>query len=109
MFPSDLQTNLARRSRAVLAAAHSLLIVEHDHDVDWEVDQEPGRAQHPHRERLKAAWRTQERRRGGSVPAREQVCLSPVGERDGHRRATPAMRAFPAPTAAETRRSSDRC
>ncbi len=96
MFASTAQSNLVGRSRALLAAARSLLNVEYDQDVDWEVDQEPAIAtQHPHRERLGAAWRGPDRRRAGQPPAREQVCLSPLPSRDSHRRATPTMRPLP--------------
>jgi hypothetical protein len=108
MFPSVLQTTVARRSRAVLASAQALLTVEHDHTVDWEVDQEPPAAQHPHRERLAAAWRAQHRRRGGALSAREHTCLSPLPSRSDHRQAAPTMRAFPALPSAETRRVTHR-
>jgi hypothetical protein len=111
MFASAIQTTLAGRSRALLATARSLLIVEDDRDVDWEVDQEPaGHGTHPHRERLGAAWGgPHRRRRPGQPPAREQVCLSPLPSRDPHRRATPTMHRVASPDSATARRSTASC
>ncbi len=90
----------------MLSAARTLLIVENDNDVDWEVDQETAAVQHPHRERLQAAWQAPERRRGGSLPRPTQVCLSPVASRQPHRTAPATMRAFARATSGETRRGA---
>jgi hypothetical protein len=106
MFASALQTDLARRSRAVLSAARALLIVEDDNDVDWEVDQEAAAVLHPHRGRLAAAWRAPQHRRRGSLPRPAQVCLSPVARHQAHRVAPATMRAFARPAAGETRRAA---
>lgn len=91
----------------MLSAARTLLIVENDHDIDWEVDQEIAGVAHPHRERLRPAWRAQQRRRGGSPPSPAQICLTPVPQRDDHRVAPASMRAFAKPPAAETRRTAN--
>jgi hypothetical protein len=67
------------RSRAVLSSVRSLLLLEDDANVDWEVDQERADVSpHPHRERLVAASRRHRARRAGQPPAAEQVCLSPL-------------------------------
>jgi hypothetical protein len=76
MFPSLRTSPLAKRSLDALRLARSFLLLEDDHDVDWEVDQdEPSPPPHPHRAPLRS--RAPTRRPGGSRPARH-VCLSPV-------------------------------
>lgn len=107
MFGSIINPNLAGRSRALLATARTLLLIEDDHDVDWEVDQETAAADpHPHRERLGAPWRPRHRRRPGQIPGREQVCLCPLPSRDGHRQAAPSMTRVAAAGSAERQRAA---
>lgn len=91
----------------MLFAARGILTVETDNRVDWEVDQETVAPEHPHRERLRATWRAQDRRRAGALPAVAQICLSPVPQRTGHRTAPATMRAFARPQPAEARRTAD--
>jgi hypothetical protein len=88
---------LARRLLGALLTTRSFLLLEDDHDVDWEVDgDEPTGPQarglrsstrseahghggvHPHRMALRS--RIGERRPGAGVP-REQVCLCPLPPR----------------------------
>jgi hypothetical protein len=76
MFPSSRTSTLAQRALDALRLARSFLLLEGDHDVDWEVGQdEPAQATHPHRESLRG-WHTA-RRPGQPAPA-PQVCLSSV-------------------------------
>lgn len=94
MFVPAIPTPFASftgRSRAVLSAVRSLLLLEDDADVDWEVDQERAAATpHPHRGRLGAASRRRARR-PGQPPAAEQVCLSPLRGAPGPDRPAPVV------------------
>jgi hypothetical protein len=84
MFPHGRTSKLAQRALGALMLARSFLLLEDDHEVDWEVGQvERGHASHPHRAPLRGGLAR--RRRPGQLPAAVQVCLSPVG------RAAPAQ------------------
>jgi hypothetical protein len=76
MFPSSRTSTLAQRALDALRLTRSFLLLEDDHDVDWEVGQdEPTQAIHPHRAPLRG--RRAARRRGQPAPA-PQVCVSPI-------------------------------
>ncbi len=76
MFPPPRTSKLAQRALGALRVAHSFLLLEDDHEVDWEVDQdEPTPPPHPHRGRR--AGGALQRRPGTPVPT-YHVCLSPV-------------------------------
>jgi len=78
MFCSSRTSTLAQRALGALRLTRSFLLLEDDYDVDWEVDQsEHLRAPHPHRVPLRGRVSV---RRGGQPPAREHVCLCPVGQ-----------------------------
>jgi hypothetical protein len=91
MFPSTPKSKLAQRALGAARVARSFLLLEDDHDVDWEVDQDERRhAPHPHRAPLRRGCA---RRRPGEPPAPPHVCISPVG------------RVAPAPPRARARRA----
>jgi hypothetical protein len=76
MFPPSETSKLAQRALGALRIGRSFLLLEDDHDVDWEVGQdEYWPVAHPHRAPLR---RGSVERRAGQVPARPQPCLSPV-------------------------------
>ena len=54
-----------------LRMVRSFLLLEDDHDVDWEVGQD----EHPHRRTVE---RQRRERRPGAIEGREQVCSCPV-------------------------------
>jgi len=86
MFPSSRTSALAQRALDALRLTRSFLLLEDDHDVDWEVDtDEPTQAAHPHRAPLRGHPR--ERRPGRQAPA-TQHCLSPVQRTAPRARAT---------------------
>jgi hypothetical protein len=79
MFPSARTSTLAQRALDALRLTRAFLLLEDDHDVDWEVGRD-GRVQasHPHRAPLRG--RLTARRPGQTAPA-PQVCLCPVPQR----------------------------
>ncbi|HLM84729.1 MAG TPA: hypothetical protein VK272_00930 [Solirubrobacteraceae bacterium] len=86
MFPPRTSSKLAQRTLDALRVARSFLLLEDDHSIDWEVDQdEHARASHPHRAPLRGR---RVARRPGAVAPVCHVCLCPV-ERGGtlHQRA----------------------
>jgi hypothetical protein len=90
MFPSSCKSTLAQRALDALRVTRSFLLLEDDHDVDWEVDQdESTHAAHPHRAPLRG--RGHDRRPGQLEPVAHH-CLSP------------ARRPFALPAGARTRR-----
>jgi hypothetical protein len=77
MFSSQRTSTLAQRALGALRMTRSFLLLEDDHDVDWEVDRdERPRVAHPHRAPLRR--RCIQRRPGQAAPA-ANVCLSPIG------------------------------
>jgi len=77
MFPAHPISKLAQRALGALRTAGSFLLLEDDHDVDWEVGQDQlGHVSHPHRAPLRGGFA---RRRPGQPPAPAHACLSPVG------------------------------
>ncbi len=81
MFPSTRTSKLAQRTLATLRLARSLLLLEDDYDVDWEVDRdELGQSVHPHRVALPGRMGEGflRSRRPGQPSAPQHVCLSPV-------------------------------
>ena len=77
MFCSTRTSTLAQRALGALRLTRSFLLLEDDHDVDWEVDRDEHlRASHPHRAPLRG--RPARRRAGQPAPA-AQLCLCPVG------------------------------
>jgi len=81
MFPPS-NHRLAQRALAAYRLTRSFLLLEDDHDVDWEVDQgERVPADHPHRGALgmRAIADRLAHRRPGEPPRGELVCLCPVG------------------------------
>jgi hypothetical protein len=81
MFPSTNNSKLAQRTLGALRLTRSFLLLEDDHDVDWEVDRdEPVGQIHPHRVPLRGRMsrdRAASRRAGQPAP-REHACVSPV-------------------------------
>lgn len=81
MFPSLRTFALAQRALAAFRLTSSLLLLEDDDRVDWEVDgSEPAGARPqwaPLRERISGRPRAT-RRRPGQPPRAAQVCVSPV-------------------------------
>jgi len=77
MFPSSRRTStLTQRALGALRLIRSFLLLEDDHDVDWEVGQdERTSAAHPHRAPLRGRRIP---RRQGESPPRTQACVSPV-------------------------------
>jgi len=76
MFPTLTRDHLAQRTLGAIRAVRSFLLLEDDHDVDWEVDRdEPAREHHPHRASLR--MRRHARRAGAMAPPCH-VCLSPL-------------------------------
>jgi hypothetical protein len=76
MFPFARTSTLAQRALDALRLTRSFLLLEDDHDVDWEVGQEEHfQAIHPHRAPLRG--RRTARRPGQPAPVRH-VCLCPV-------------------------------
>jgi hypothetical protein len=76
MFPPTPPSKLAQRALGALRITRSFLLLEDDHDVDWEVDQDEYRpVSHPHRAPLR---RGSTRRRPGQLPALTHACVSPV-------------------------------
>ena len=86
MFCSSSAPPLSQRLLGALRLARSLLLLEDDYEVDWEVVQDEladdGRdstdGSHPHRMALESRLSA---RRPGTVVSHEQVCLCPVGGR----------------------------
>jgi len=79
MFPSTKTTPSRRpapRLVAGLRLIRSFLLLEDDHDVDWEVDQD----EHPHRRMARLPLRE---RRPGAIAPREHVCSCPVSRARG--------------------------
>jgi hypothetical protein len=77
MFSPAPTSKLAQRALGALRVARSILLLEDDYAVDWEVGQdERARVSHPHRAALRGGCAE---RRAGQSPARPQACLSPVG------------------------------
>lgn len=74
---SSLRTSaIAQRALGALDLARSFLLLEDDHDVDWEVDwDEPTVPVHAHRVPLR---RRSDRRRPGTPAPAGNECLSPT-------------------------------
>jgi hypothetical protein len=76
MFPFARTSTLAQRALDALCLTRSFLLLEDDHDVDWEVGQdEHFQAIHPHRAPLRGRRAA---RRPGQPAAVGHVCLCPV-------------------------------
>src|SRR6202035_3193050 len=76
VFPSSRTSRLAQRALGALRLTRSFLLLEDDHDVDWEVDPNGhSQAPHPHRAPLRASLPA---RRAGTLPPANHVCLCPV-------------------------------
>jgi hypothetical protein len=82
MFPRPKNSTLAQRALGALRLTRSFLLLEDDHEVDWEVDQdERAQAGHPHRTALRGRL---SRRRPGQPPPGPHVCVSPVRHEAAH-------------------------
>jgi hypothetical protein len=76
MFPPARTSTLAQRALDALRLTRSFLLLEDDHDVDWEVDQdEHSQVIHPHRAPLRGRRGP---RRPGQPAAAPHVCLCPI-------------------------------
>jgi hypothetical protein len=85
MFASTNSSTLAQRTLGALRLTRSLLLLEDDYDVDWEVDLDEPQTQmtHPHRVSLRGSGSRSRRlasRRAGQTPPACQHCLSPIGK-----------------------------
>ena len=102
MFASAKTSKLAQRSLGALRLTRSLLTLEDDYDVDWEVDRDEAMTQtHPHRTPLRGPGRRSRRvavRRSGQGDPSQQLCLSPVnptaGAAHGSRKRPPCGRLY---------------
>jgi hypothetical protein len=102
MFPPARTSTLAQRALGALRLTRSFLLLEDDHDVDWEVGQdEQANATHPHRAPLRG--RLQARRPGQPAPA-PHVCISPLPRPP----ATPGGRRHEGASAREQRQAPSR-
>jgi hypothetical protein len=81
MFPTRRTSEILQRASGALVLLRSFLLLEDDHEIDWEVDQEPAQpTPHPHRAALTGRPLTlvrTSRRPGAPIPS-PQVCISPV-------------------------------
>ncbi|HLB20807.1 MAG TPA: hypothetical protein VK605_01755 [Solirubrobacteraceae bacterium] len=97
MFASAKTSTLAQRTLGALRLTRSFLLLEDDHDVDWEVDRDEELTQtHPHRMALRGPGRRSRRaaprRRPGEGAPAQSVCISPVNTTPGE---APASRERP--------------
>jgi hypothetical protein len=98
MFPIPRTSKLAQHTLGALRAARSFLLLEDDHEVGWEADEdELTPPPHPHRvpgggELLR--MRRMKRRAGAPAPT-YHVCLSPVERRGTLHARVHAPRAHP--------------
>ncbi len=77
MFPLPRTSTLGQRALGARGLIRSFLLLEDDHEVDWEVGQdERAEVDHPHRAPLRGPSRA---RRAGEPTPRVHACVCPVG------------------------------
>src|ERR1700675_909086 len=81
MFPTRRTSQVLQRASGALVLLRSFLLLEDDHEIDWEVDQEPAQPiEHPHRAALsgRPLKLLRASRRPGATAASPHVCISPI-------------------------------